>query len=611
MTDSGNDKLAVVCPVGGAQAFSVQPSADQTWTYEDYRAGRTELPMPNLAWNTYGKGVENVGRDGKPEAVDLPVDPGPDQLLIRIDAVGLCFSDVKLIRQGGDHPKLYGRDLSVEPTRLGHEAAVTVIAVGADHADTYSPGDRLAIQPDIHVDGRSTAYGYTIPGGLVQYHLIGPEVLDADDGAYVIPIADEIGYASGALSEPWACVEASYTQRRRLEPLAGGTMWIVGRSDDTTLYRWSAFLDRPGTVVLTDVSDSVASLVEAGVASGTEIIRRDGIAPGEYGSAFGDVAPEGFDDIVVLDPRSADQVEAAAPLIAFRGTMNLVGTEPLDGKPALDVGRLHYHYTAFVGTNSGDVAASYGEDRNRAELRPRGVAVFVGAAGPMGQMHMQRAIELPDGPRLLLAIDLDDHRIEATKAMLGDLAVERGRELVFFNPTHTDETQDDFVRRMTGGAMADDVVVSVPVGPVMAGAAELMGPDGMFVAFAGVPNGTLAPLDASNVYLANAQFTGTSGSSIEDQASVLGKAERGELTPSRSLAAVGGIDAGQAGVQAMLDGDFAGKIMIFPQASGLPLMGLADLAEQYPEIGAALGEGGVWTEDAERLLLSTFAAPDA
>ncbi len=565
--------------------------------------------MPNLAWNTYGKGVENVGRDGAPEAVDLPIEPGPDQLLIRIDAVGLCFSDVKLIRQGGDHPKLYGRDLSVEPTRLGHEATVTVIEVGSDLADTYHAGQRLAIQPDIYVDGRATAYGYTIPGGLVQYHLIGPEVLAADAGAYVIPVIEDMGYAEAALSEPWACVEASYTQRRRLEPLEGGSMWIVGSADDSRTYSWSAFLDRPSTIVLSDVPQQVADLVAA--ASGAEVIVRDGITVDTLAAAVGDVAPEGFDDIVVLDPTSADLIEAMAPLIAFRGTMNLVGTRPLDGKPALDVGRLHYHYTAYVGTNVADIAAAYGEDRNRAELRPGGVAAFVGAAGPMGQMHMQRAIELADGPRLLLAIDLDDDRIEATKAMLADLAVERGRELVFFNPTHSDESSLDFVTRMTGGALADDVVVSVPVGAVMAEAADLMGPDGMFVAFAGVPNGTLAPLNASNVYLANAQFTGTSGSSIADQASVLGKAERGELSPSRSLAAVGGIEAGRAGVEAMIEGEFAGKIMIFPQLSGLPLTGLAELAELHPEIGSLMAPGNVWTVEAENKMIEMFGAPSA
>ena len=188
------------------------------WTFDRYRRGDTPLPSPNLAWNTYGKGVESIGRDGRPEPVEIP-GPAPDQMLVRVDAVGLCFSDVKLIRLGGDHPKLYGRDLSVDPIRLGHEVTVTVIEVGDDLKSAYRRGDRLAIQPDIHVDGRSTAYGYTISGGLVQYHLVGPEILDADDGAYVIPVDDGIGYAAAALSEPWACVEAAYTQRRRLRPL--------------------------------------------------------------------------------------------------------------------------------------------------------------------------------------------------------------------------------------------------------------------------------------------------------------------------------------------------------------------------------------------------------
>ena len=176
------------------------------------------VPTSNMGWNTYGMGLDAVGVDGAPEPIAVP-EMAADQMLVRVDAVGLCFSDVKLIRLGGDHPKLYGRDLSVEPTRLGHEASVTVIAVGDELADTYSPGQRLAIQPDIHVDGVSTAYGYTIPGGLIQYHLIGSEVLEGDEGAYVIPVTDEIGYASAALSEPWACVEAAYTQRRRLDPL--------------------------------------------------------------------------------------------------------------------------------------------------------------------------------------------------------------------------------------------------------------------------------------------------------------------------------------------------------------------------------------------------------
>ena len=156
--------------------------SEEEWNFVDYVKGDTPLPSPNLGWNTYGTGIESIGKDGKPEPIEIPT-PGPDQILVRVDAVGLCYSDVKLIKQGGDHAKLYGRDLKTEPTRLGHEATVTVIEVGEELADKYSPGQRLAIQPDIYVDGRATAYGYTIPGGMVQYHLIGKEIFEADGGS--------------------------------------------------------------------------------------------------------------------------------------------------------------------------------------------------------------------------------------------------------------------------------------------------------------------------------------------------------------------------------------------------------------------------------------------
>ena len=229
-------------------------------------------------------------------------------MLVRVDAVGLCFSDVKLIRLGGDHPKLYGRDLAVDPIRLGHEATVTVIEVGDDLKSTYTRGDRLAIQPDIHVDGRSTAYGYTIGGGLIQYHLIGPEILAADDGAYVIPVDDGLGYAAAALSEPWACVEAAYTQRRRLWPLHGGMVWVVGHTEDMRPYDFGESLRGAGRVLLTNLSTSIASLASSAVGPQTELSVADGVTPSGYGALADEMTGgRGFDDIIVLDPRRASR----------------------------------------------------------------------------------------------------------------------------------------------------------------------------------------------------------------------------------------------------------------------------------------------------------------
>jgi hypothetical protein len=136
-----------------------------------------------------------------------------------------------------------------------------------------------------------------------------------------------------------------------------------------------------------------------------------------------------------------------------------------------------------------------------------------------------------------------------------------------------------------------------------------MAPDGMLVLFAGVPNGTMAPLNLSDIYLTNAQFTGTSGSAIEDQAAVIRKTTAGELSPNRSVAAVGGIEAAWDGIQAMMQGRFPGKIVIFPQVRGLPLTGIADLQTTQPEIAAKLGQGGMWSPDAERALIEKFWRP--
>lgn len=560
-----------------------------TSKYELYRSLNYSLPEKTSAWNMYGPGVENIGKDGRPEQSDIP-EPGDNQLLVRVDSVGMCFSDVKLIKQGGSHPKLYNRDLAIEPTRLGHEVAITLIKVGQDLQDRYQPGQRLAVQPDIYQQGKSTAYGYTVPGGLIQYHLIGPEVLETDEGACLLPLEGDLGFAESSLMEPWGCVMASYTQRRRLETKAGGNMWIVGRPGDERVYQFSAGLDAPATIVLTDVPVSVQALVEQ---TNANIIVRDGLQPDGYADFSTELTDgAGFDDIVVLDPRSAEMVGEAAKLIARRGTFNMVGETRLDGMSQIDMGRMHYDYTAYIGNRGPDIAASYGEERNRCELHPHGSVVVIGAGGPMGQMHIQRAIELPDGPKLVIATEINDVRLAAVKERFGPLAEKNGRSLLTYNPMTSDETFYDFVMQATDNVGADDVVVSVPVASIMAEAATTTNANGMLVFFAGVPNGTYAPMDMSDVYLNNAQFTGTSGLTLDDQRLVMDRALAGTLSPGRLVAAIGGMNVAPEGIEAVIDGRYPGKIVIFPQIPDLPLMGLDELAEKLPDVAAKLDEDG-------------------
>jgi len=571
--------------------------------YKAYRSVKYHLPQRSWAWNLYGAGMENMGKNGEPEPFSIP-QSSDDQLLVRIDSVGVCFSDVKILKQGGSHPKLYNRNLSVEPTRLGHEVSLTVVKVGKNLAGEFQPGQRLAVQPDIYQNGISTAYGYTIPGGLAQYHLIGKEVLETDAGACLLPMHDSMGYAESALLEPWGCVVAAYTQRRRLDPKTGGTMWIIGPPDNTTEFTFSKGLDSPATIVLTDAPPSIKKLASATQA---KVIERNNLAPDGFETISRELTDgKGFDDIVMLNPTSANVVGQVARLIARRGTLNLVGAKPLDGLVQVDFGRLHYDYIAFMGNASLDIAASYGEERNRCELRAGRTAVFVGAGGPMGQMHIQRALELPDGPQLVIATEISDERLQTLSDMFAPLAEKHNRTILLFNPNTARQSFRDFVMQATQSQGADDVVVCVPFAALMAEGDTVMKPDGMLVFFAGVPNGTMGAVNLSNVYLSNAQYTGTSGLTIHDQASVMERRIAGTLSPGRSVAAIGGLETAADAIQSVIDSKYPGKVVIFPQIHNLPLISLRELKDRLPEVAAKLGEDMMWTNEAEEALIEKF-----
>lgn len=574
-----------------------------TSQYKKYHSPDITIPEKGLVWNMYGAGESQIGKNSSPESQPVPK-PAPNQMLVRVDSVGLCFSDVKLINMGGSHPKLYNRDLSREPTRLGHEASLTVVEVGEELKDRYCPGQRLAVQPDIYQNGKSTAYGYTIPGGLIQYHLIGPEMLETDEGECLLPVDDSMGYAEASLLEPWGCVVAAYTQRRRLDPKEGGVMWIIGKPADEAEYTFSSGLDAPAVIILSDVPQAIADL--AGKTS-AKIVVRNGITSEQYDDLAKEYTKDnGFDDIVMLAPSSAEGVGNAARYIARRGTMNMVGKTPLDGLVDTDVGRLHYDYIAFIGNRGPDIAASYGEKRNRCELSPKGTTVFVGAGGPMGQMHVQRAIELPDGPATVIATEVSEQRLAAIEERFSALAEKNGRKLLTYHPQSSEQSLHEFVMQATEGKGADDVVVSVPLADVMAEGDTLMNENGMLVFFAGVPNGTMAPMNLSNVYLSNAQYTGTSGLTLDDQRQVLNQASLGSLSPGRSVGAIGGMQVAKEGIQAVIEGKYAGKIIIFPQIEDLPLIGLDELGDVIPEVAAKLEPGNMWTTDAEEALFDKY-----
>ena len=98
----------------------------------------TKLPASQCAVQLVGPGELTLNQD-KPVYT-----PGPTQIVVRVDAVGLCFSDLKLLKQFSEHARkttvLRGIEPSIledipsykpdgEATVPGHETTGTIVAV--------------------------------------------------------------------------------------------------------------------------------------------------------------------------------------------------------------------------------------------------------------------------------------------------------------------------------------------------------------------------------------------------------------------------------------------------------------------------------------------------
>jgi hypothetical protein len=75
------------------------------------------------------------------------------------------------------------------------------------------------------------------------------------------------------------------------------------------------------------------------------------------------------------------------------------------------------------------------------------------------------------------------------------------------------------------------------------------------------------------------------------------------LSPGRSVAAIGGMGVARDGIQALMEGRYPGKIVIFPQLPDVPLLSLEELQAHFPAVAAKLGPDYAWTSDAESALI--------
>ena len=541
------------------------------------------------------RAVQLVGPDRLALNETKPVPaPAPGQVLCRVVVVGLCFSDLKLLKQFSGHvrkaPVVAGVPPGVlealpsyvpgeAPTVPGHEPVVEIAAVGAG-VERFRPGERYFVQADWRwvrtSTGTNGAFGYNFEGALQEYVLLDERLLISPEGeCMLMPApAGERAASAFALVEPWACVEDAYQVRERQRLREGGARLIVADlAPDPAALR--AFLaGQPSGSGTTWCSAlPLPEGLDAEVASDL--------------AALGDAV---FDDVLYFGA-DADTAEALWPR-GSPGALFLLmrGAAPFGRAVQVDVGAVHYRGIRLAGTAGLDPAAALAAVPADGEMREGDAVHVIGAGGPMGVMHVVR--DLCQGvPGITVhASDLSDERLAALERIAGPLARRHGATFRPFN---------------AGGEPlrepVDYAVIMAPVPALVAASVAGAAPRGIVNIFAGIPLGQCAALDLDAYVERGLYMIGTSGSLMADMRIVLRKVEEGRLDTNVSVAAVSGLDGAIEGIRAVERQAIAGKIMVYPACRGLGLTPLEGLPDAAPEAAAGLRDG-IWTREAEDAL---------
>lgn len=353
---------------------------------------------------------------------EVPVPtPGPRQLLGRVDAAGICTSVNKLLDQGAAHPLMHGWDPARHPVIVGDEGCVTLVAVGEGLRDRFAPGQRYAVQPAVdlapvtHLDryadrGRGVAkiaVGYTLPGLLAEYILLGEEILAA---GCLLPLPDAtLPAAHAAIAEPVSCVISSHAHHLHLEQpdptrqrsaISGlrrdGLAVIVGAGPMGRLHVDLALAARPRAIVVTARRPERLAWVREtfgpradrlGVRLETVDATSDDLV-----AVVNDLSEGRGADDVIITAADGEVVEAAQRLVARYGVLDLfAGLPPGRERVALDARLVHYQEFNVTGSSGGgpwDVAEAL-------RLMARGdmdAAVHIAHVGDLG--HAPELLEM-------------------------------------------------------------------------------------------------------------------------------------------------------------------------------------------------------------------------
>ena len=173
---------------------------------------------------------------------------GPEELLVKAMACGICGSDVMEWYRIGKAPRV-----------LGHEVTGEIVAVG-ENVKNFKIGDRVFVSHHVPcntcrycLSGQHTACEtlHTTnfdPGGFAEYIQV-PQI-NVDRGTFLLP--EETSFEDGTFIEPLGCVLRG---QRRVQVQPGHTVLVLGSGISGLLHIQLAHILGAARVIATDIRE--------------------------------------------------------------------------------------------------------------------------------------------------------------------------------------------------------------------------------------------------------------------------------------------------------------------------------------------------------------------
>jgi L-iditol 2-dehydrogenase len=274
--------------------------------------------------------------------------PRRAEVLVRIDAVAICATDLEIIHYGSPALIQGGMPFNKNFTP-GHEYMGTVAALGPG-VDEYAVGQRVSIAPnfgcgicDECVSGNShhckdlTAIGINYDGGFAEFVRIPASAIAYGN---VTLLADNVSFEAAAANEAFACVYNAF-ERYGVNP--GDAVLIIGAGAIGMMHAELAFMAGAAKVIVNDISEERLALCK-------EIDPRIITVSGDLKEVV-DSETGGKGANVVITACSVKSVqEAAFDYAALNGRVNFFGGLPAGQKADLDTNQIHYKQLHVTGT---------------------------------------------------------------------------------------------------------------------------------------------------------------------------------------------------------------------------------------------------------------------